>query len=1191
LAQETVVEVLAKFRADTAEFNRRLNEVQSQLDGLSKKTSDTSANMQSSLGSIGGALTKLGNTFGVLAGVAGGALISLGVSSFNAAARVQELDVAINAVGKSTGLGYDAINTAALGIKSMGIEMETAQRSALKFAQNNLKLEYASKLARVAQDMAVISGMNSTDTYNMLTHAVITGRSEVLKSVGIQKSAGQMYEEFARQIGKATSALSFQEKQQAVAEGALAEGAKVFGTYEAAMTSPGKVIRSFARITNDTKVAMGQMVLDGFGPMILAAYDAYKAFSKLIVPGGALYPIIEALTAVFTNLTQPLTDAITKFTDFASKMTPVKTSISDMGSEISKYLPVIASLGTAFATMAGQNLLRQVPIFGQLLGAINPVAAAIVVLIATAPAMRDAFMNLLGALKPLLPVLAEVGRIAGTVVNNAIYLLSGAINALAGFITNSIKFVKENSTAFKIMAGIAGMLAAAIFTVVAAIKVHAAVLAVSKGVMTAFAVAQVLMSGGQLASIASTNALAASMLKLNATMAANPIGLIVAAIAALVAGFVIAWNHSETFRKIMIAIGKAGIIAVGYVIEWIGKLAKAILTVNSGPLRLLLKGLALLKVPGAQTALDGITGAIDNVGKFFDSTSEKIKSYADNLDALENKRFKLPDLLGSSFKMPKTKETTPKNPATGLNGGGEDGGTDGAGAAAISALRETLQKYNDFINNEFVKGFQKDSSTARETVTKSLDLLKNIFDEKAKGLKGTALKNLQDSYWKINDTIRQFIPQAEEIGKAFEELNLAIEDATKRLEEATKNRADAAEKFGELLRKPFGEPSAITKAMGSAEATVDSIISMYDNLVEQINKRYDGIDPTGRDNLVNFLTNQTQRLVDLARRRVEVARKLTDAQTALDKITQEQSSFVSSTRSSMKSFATALVDLSKSDAQATIQVVKTASGLVITQIQSSSSGIDAITKQLRERFQSIKDFAANIKSLMERGVNKDYIRQLIEAGPEAAGAAASLMAGATDSQLAEINTLYSGIADLSNSFGDEMGMNFYGAAVKSAQALRDGYQSEMDSINAEMAAIVAAITDALSPLSDLGTNLGEDIAQGFLDTLNKRKTELVTLAESIATAIAEAMKNALDGIGVAGAVVPTTNTPVSQPTLADGEAARRALMKLTGNQTLTDEEKKLLNIGTVNVNVTTPDAQTFADDLPGIMSKALLGRR
>lgn len=53
------------------------------------------------------------------------------------------------------------------------------------------------------------------------------------------------------------------------------------------------------------------------------------------------------------------------------------------------------------------------------------------------------------------------------------------------------------------------------------------------------------------AASAATKAAAAGQWLLNAAMSANPIGLVVIAIAALVAGFVLAWKHSETFRKIV----------------------------------------------------------------------------------------------------------------------------------------------------------------------------------------------------------------------------------------------------------------------------------------------------------------------------------------------------------------------------------------------------------------------------------------------------------------------------------------------------------------------------------------------------------------------------------------------------------------------------------------------------------------
>lgn len=48
-----------------------------------------------------------------------------------------------------------------------------------------------------------------------------------------------------------------------------------------------------------------------------------------------------------------------------------------------------------------------------------------------------------------------------------------------------------------------------------------------------------------------TGTATASQWSLNAALTANPIGVVVLAIAALVAGFILAWKHSETFRNIV----------------------------------------------------------------------------------------------------------------------------------------------------------------------------------------------------------------------------------------------------------------------------------------------------------------------------------------------------------------------------------------------------------------------------------------------------------------------------------------------------------------------------------------------------------------------------------------------------------------------------------------------------------------
>lgn len=71
---------------------------------------------------------------------------------------------------------------------------------------------------------------------------------------------------------------------------------------------------------------------------------------------------------------------------------------------------------------------------------------------------------------------------------------------------------------------------------------------------------------------AAQKAAAAAQWLLNAAMAANPIGLVVIAIAALVAGFVLAYKKSETFRNIVQAVGEVGRKAIGWVIDKVGDL-------------------------------------------------------------------------------------------------------------------------------------------------------------------------------------------------------------------------------------------------------------------------------------------------------------------------------------------------------------------------------------------------------------------------------------------------------------------------------------------------------------------------------------------------------------------------------------------------------------------------------------------
>lgn len=73
---------------------------------------------------------------------------------------------------------------------------------------------------------------------------------------------------------------------------------------------------------------------------------------------------------------------------------------------------------------------------------------------------------------------------------------------------------------------------------------------------------------GMIAASAATKIAAAAQWLFNAAMSANPIGIVIIAIVALVAAIVIAYKKSETFRDIVQAVWKAIKIAVAAVVDW-----------------------------------------------------------------------------------------------------------------------------------------------------------------------------------------------------------------------------------------------------------------------------------------------------------------------------------------------------------------------------------------------------------------------------------------------------------------------------------------------------------------------------------------------------------------------------------------------------------------------------------------------
>ena len=393
---ESDFEVRAKLIADAAEFVTPFEQAQLAVRQL-----------QAALKPTSGLLVAAG----AAAGAAGVALYKYGKEAFGAAARVAELNVSIDAVGRATGLGANNIREAADAIRSQGIEMAASQKIALTYAQNNLKLADAAKIARVGQDLAVLSQRNSTQVAELLTLAIQRGSSVLLKSAGISKYASEGYATYARQIGKNVNSLTAQERQQATVNLVIAEGAKVAGVYERSMTEPGKVLRSFARLQDDMRVEFGKVLLEGFGPSIKAAYDLTSAISKSIREGGVFAGVLKQIGESARRMGQPFADAIGRMMLLVKGLDAGTISVDNFKRSFDRLFAPVVAVSTALATFAGKRVLGLLlgPLgLGGIATKLNPFLAGLSILAALSPQLRESFARMVEALKPLVPVLVGV---------------------------------------------------------------------------------------------------------------------------------------------------------------------------------------------------------------------------------------------------------------------------------------------------------------------------------------------------------------------------------------------------------------------------------------------------------------------------------------------------------------------------------------------------------------------------------------------------------------------------------------------------------------------------------------------------------------------------------------------------------------------------------------------------------------
>jgi len=198
------------------------------------------------------------------------------------AARYDTLGIVMRTVGANAGYAASELNTYQTSLERTGISMLASRQSISQMIQAQMDLASSSKLARTAQDAAVIGNVNSSEAFGRMTTAIQTAQPEMLRTMGIIVNFDEAYRKYARTISTTTDALTENQKMQARVASTMEATRAIAGSYEAAMGTPGKQALSLERYWEDFKVNLGESFQPAYKSLIEGTTDALKDFTEVV---------------------------------------------------------------------------------------------------------------------------------------------------------------------------------------------------------------------------------------------------------------------------------------------------------------------------------------------------------------------------------------------------------------------------------------------------------------------------------------------------------------------------------------------------------------------------------------------------------------------------------------------------------------------------------------------------------------------------------------------------------------------------------------------------------------------------------------------------------------------------------------------------------------------------------------------
>ncbi|HFK0347739.1 TPA: tape measure protein [Listeria monocytogenes] len=249
---------------------------------------------------------------------------------------------------------------------------------------------------------------------------------------------------------------------------------------------------------------------------------------------------------------------------------------------------------------------------------------------------------------------------------------------------------------------------------------------------------------------------------------------------------------------------------------------------------------------------------------------------------------------------------------------------------------------------------------------------------------------------------------------------------------ADKNKA-VTKAANNLVASALGTESQIKKLSSTLK---DKISSAIDAGLHSKNKSSGQLKQAKALNSIEgYIVQQTNRLAATAKKRDKVVAQLKAANTKMADLTKQSKEYAASITEKMQSYGS------------------------ISNVDPENP--QSIQAEMQKRLKEIKAFQANVEKLRKKGVSKDIINDILEAGVENGSSYAQALAKSDAKTIKAINSTQNQINSASKSMGNTAANAMYSAGINAAKGLIKGLNSQKKQLEKTAKSIASTITNSV----------------------------------------------------------------------------------------------------------------------------------